>query len=52
LRIYTIPKSLIKFGEKNLIAVRVTDHGGGGGIWEGPIEIKTGFSETFNLDDF
>lgn len=31
-RIYSIPKSLLKIG-KNIITVKITDNGGGGGIW-------------------
>ena len=34
---YYVPLSLLKKGQKNLIAVRVYDSGGGGGIYEGPI---------------
>ena len=34
---YYIPLSLLKKGQKNLIAVRVYDSGGGGGIYEGPV---------------
>ncbi len=37
-RIYAIPKDLIKRGN-NIIAVRVYDSGGAGGIYEGPIGI-------------
>lgn len=37
-RIYTIPKSVLKAG-KNVIVVRVTDTGGGGGLW-GSDELK------------
>lgn len=31
-RIYTIPKNILKEG-KNVIVVKITDNGGGGGIW-------------------
>lgn len=34
---YYVPLSLLKKGQKNLIAVRVYDSGGAGGIYEGPI---------------
>ena len=34
---YYVPLSLLKKGQKNLIAVRVYDSGGGGGIYEGPV---------------
>jgi hypothetical protein len=37
-RIYEIPKDLIKSG-KNIIAVRVNDYEGAGGIYEGPVGI-------------
>jgi hypothetical protein len=38
-RAYEIPKKLLKKGSKNLIAVRVFDHHGVGGIYTGPIGI-------------
>lgn len=38
LRGYHIPKNLVKIG-KNVIAIRVFDYGGIGGIYEGPIGI-------------
>ena len=31
-RIYTLPKNILKLG-KNIIAIKVTDTGGGGGMW-------------------
>jgi hypothetical protein len=37
-RIYEIPKNLLR-SDKNIIAVRVDDYGGAGGIYEGPIGI-------------
>jgi hypothetical protein len=39
IRAYRIPAALVKFDQQNLIAVRVYDHMGYGGIWEGPIGI-------------
>jgi sialate O-acetylesterase len=39
LRGYEIPKGLLKAGSKNLIAVRVFDHHGEGGIYNGPVGI-------------
>ncbi|NJO88236.1 MAG: hypothetical protein HC831_04125 [Chloroflexia bacterium] len=36
---YYFPSSLLKKGEKNIIAVRVFDQGGEGGIYEGPVGI-------------
>jgi hypothetical protein len=38
-RAYKIPYSLIKYGQKNVIAVRVYDNMVDGGIYEGPIGI-------------
>jgi len=38
-RIYFIPNDLINYDGDNVIAVRVEDHGLGGGIYEGPILI-------------
>ena len=40
-REYTIPAGLLKAGVDNVIAVRVYDGGGPGGIYEGPIGIIT-----------
>ena len=39
LRGYEIPKGLLNRGGKNVIAVRVFDQGGSGGIYEGPLGI-------------
>lgn len=36
---YYVPVSLLKKGQQNLIAVRVYDSGGGGGIYEGPVGL-------------
>jgi len=38
-RFYIIPNSLINFNGKNVIAIRVFDKGGNGGIWKGPVKI-------------
>lgn len=38
---YYIPEGLLKKNQKNVIAVRVLDTGGAGGIYEGPIGILT-----------
>jgi hypothetical protein len=38
---YFIPDGLLKKNEKNVIAVRVLDTGGDGGIYEGPVGIIT-----------
>ncbi|MCE5322228.1 hypothetical protein LLG46_02810 [bacterium] len=45
-RSYQVPAEMIKYGESNLIAVRVLDFGGWGGIIEGPVTITTGSPET------
>ena len=38
---YYLPAGLLKKGQKNVIAVRVLDTGGDGGIYEGPVGIIT-----------
>ncbi|MBD3241820.1 MAG: glycoside hydrolase [Chitinivibrionales bacterium] len=40
-RAYFIPPEALRAGEPNVIAVRVYDHGGYGGIWRGSIGITT-----------
>lgn len=40
-RVYFIPPHLIRAGNENVISIRVLDHGGLGGIYEGPIGIAT-----------
>ncbi len=45
-RIYDIPPKLIKLGRRNKIEVIVTDNGGPGGIYKGPIGIAS--METAN----
>ena len=37
LRVYSVPSSLIRYGQTNVIAVRVYDIGSDGGIYEGPV---------------
>lgn len=39
-RRYLVPRNVVRFGEKNQIAVRVFDASGGGGILEGPLSIE------------
>lgn len=51
-RRYSIPKGLINFGEDNVIAIRVNDTGGEGGIWEGPIKIMTGSIQRFDVENY
>jgi hypothetical protein len=36
---YYLPEGLLKKGQKNVIAVRVLDNGGEGGIYEGPVGL-------------
>ena len=38
---YFIPDGLLKKNQKNVIAVRVLDTGGAGGVYEGPVGIIT-----------
>lgn len=38
-RRYTVDASKVKWDEENLIAVKVYDHGGGGGLYRGPYAI-------------
>lgn len=38
-RIYEFPKSLINFGGKNTIVIRVNDTGGAGGVYLAPVKI-------------
>jgi len=39
LRAYAIAPKVIRFGDWNLISIRVFDGGGGGGIWRGPVRL-------------
>lgn len=49
-RIYSLDSSLLKFGEENLIAVRVYDRGVAGGIFAGPVKLEAkGVMETSPL---
>ena len=41
LRAYTVPSSRMKFGEENVLAVRVYDNFLGGGIYDGPVGFVT-----------
>jgi hypothetical protein len=40
-RVYSIPSDRIQWGGENIIAVRVYDAGGQGGIYQGPVQIIT-----------
>lgn len=51
-RRYSIPLSLVRFGEDNVIAIMVNDTGGNGGIWEGPIKLVTGLTARFNVEEY
>ncbi len=44
-RAYTVPAGVLKAGN-NVIAVRVDDHGGGGGIWGEPEDLKLVIENT------
>ena len=39
-RLYQIPEGIIRFGEANLIAVRIQDYGMGGGLAKGPLVVR------------
>jgi len=39
LRGYYLPAGLLKKGQKNVVAVRVLDTGGNGGVYEGPVGL-------------
>ncbi len=45
-RVYIPPRNVYRFGEKNVLAVRVFDRMGGGGIHEGPVGFVTQRSLT------
>lgn len=40
-REYYLPPDIVKYGVENLISVRVYSTGGEGGIYEGPVQIRT-----------
>ena len=44
-RIYKIPTGVLKEG-KNVIAVRITDYSGGGGIYGDPTDLKIDFKDS------
>jgi len=48
-RVYSVPKKLLKFGETNIIAVRVYDGFKEGGIYDGPIGLITQSNYKKNL---
>ena len=39
-RLYPVPRELLRFGEPNIVAVRVTDLRGDGGIWRAPARLR------------
>lgn len=51
-RKYSIPKGVIRFDQDNIIAIRVNDSGGGGGIWEGAVKIVTGVATKFKIEEY
>lgn len=38
-RLYAVPEGLVRAGKDNVIAVRIHDSGGNGGIYKGPVKI-------------
>ena len=50
-RKYSVPKDLVKFDQDNIIAVRVNDTGGNGGIWEGAVKLVTGIMPRYGARD-
>jgi hypothetical protein len=40
-RVYSIPSERVRWGAENVLAVRVYDVGGQGGIYQGPVQIIT-----------
>ncbi|OGH56017.1 MAG: hypothetical protein A3G34_06595 [Candidatus Lindowbacteria bacterium RIFCSPLOWO2_12_FULL_62_27] len=51
LRSYGIPKPLVKFGEKNVIVVRIYDRTSGG-ILRGPIKLRSGGVGRFDVEGY
>ncbi len=53
-RSYNVPLKIINFGDENIIAVWVNDLGGKGGIWEGPVRLRTGIRaySRFNIEEY
>lgn len=51
-RSYSIPKTSINFGGENVIAVRVYDSTGGGGIHRGPVKIRSGVAGRFDVESY
>jgi hypothetical protein len=54
LRVYRLPLNdpAIHWDQENVIAVRVYDHGGRGGMWEGPYSVSiTGLPDVVTIDD-
>ena len=51
-RSYGVPKSAINFGGFNTIAVRVYDGTGGGGIYKGPIKLRSGVAARFDVESY
>ena len=39
LREYTVPQTVLRLGQPNVIAIRVLDVAGAGGIYDGPVEL-------------
>jgi beta-galactosidase/beta-glucuronidase len=51
-RKYAIPPSIINFGKDNVIAVRVVDTGGDGGIYQGRLKLYSGTIGIFDVEKY
>lgn len=51
-RKYSVPMDIIKFDQDNVIAIRVNDSGGNGGLMEGPVKLKTGVITRTNIEEY
>lgn len=51
-REYLVPVSALRLGQENVIAIRLYDHDGDGGAYEGPYEIQVASLKNFIHIDF
>ena len=51
-REYNIPHSIIKFNGNNIVAIKVVDTGGDGGMYDKVPEIIAGYKTVFNVDEY
>ncbi|NJM16255.1 MAG: hypothetical protein HC896_13550 [Bacteroidales bacterium] len=51
MRIYEIPRGLLKPGQTNVITIKVYDSGGEGGIYNGPVGLITKENKTVVLNN-